>query len=199
VAEHKFSTQLEKWLSNNKPKTLRGAGDVFGSKSFAVLFVVLMVTPALPIPTGGITHVFEILTVILAVGYMTGRETIWIPKRYETRDLGFLSGTKVLPRLLKIIKPVESFARPRNSQAINSRPGKFVLGALIILFTIAAFLSPPFSGLDTLPALGVVILSLGILFEDALLVLFGTALGALGIGLIVVIGGAILKSFHWLS
>jgi hypothetical protein len=82
---------------------------------------------------------------------------------------------------------------------MNSRAGKLVLGFLIILFTATAFLSPPFSGLDTLPALGVVVISFGILFEDALLALFGTIIGALGIGLIIVIGGALLKSFHWFS
>jgi hypothetical protein len=199
VPEQIFSKQLEKWLKGNQPKTLRQAREVFGSKSFAALFVLLMITPALPIPTAGITHVFEILTVVLAVGYMSGRDAIWVPKRYADKDLSFLSGPKILPRLLKVITPIESFARSRNEPAMNSRAGKLVLGFLIILFTATAFLSPPFSGLDTLPALGVVVISFGILFEDALLALFGTIIGALGIGLIIVIGGALLKSFHWFS
>jgi hypothetical protein len=57
VPEQIFSKQLEKWLKGNQPKTLRQAREVFGSKSFAALFVLLMITPALPIPTAGITHV----------------------------------------------------------------------------------------------------------------------------------------------
>jgi hypothetical protein len=36
--------------------------------------------------------------------------------------------------------------------------------------SVGAFFAPPFTGLDTLPALGVVLLSLGVLLKDFLVV-----------------------------
>ena len=54
----------------------------------------------------------------------------------------------------------------------------------------AAFLAPPFTGLDTLPALGVVLISLGVLLEDALIAAAGAILGVVGVALEVVLGAA---------
>ncbi len=41
--------------------------------------------------------------------------------------------------------------------------------------------APPFSGLDTPPSLGVVLLSLGVLLEDFLVVVVAVAIGAAGV------------------
>jgi hypothetical protein len=56
-----------------------------------------------------------------------------------------------------------------------------------------AFLAPPFSGLDTLPALGVVLLSLGVLLEDAVVVVAALLVGAVGIAIELALGSAALK------
>ena len=71
-----------------------------------------------------------------------------------------------------------------------------MFGVLAIVGTAGAFLAPPFSGLDTLPALGVVVLSLGVLLEDALIALVGALLGTVGIALELVLGAA---AFHGVS
>lgn len=58
---------------------------------------------------------------------------------------------------------------------------------------MAAFLAPPFSGLDTLPALGVVIMSLGVLLADFVLVATGTVIGALGVAAVIGLGGLVVR------
>jgi hypothetical protein len=55
-------------------------------------------------------------------------------------------------------------------------------------------LAPPFSGLDTLPSLGVVLLSLGVLLEDFVVVVLALVVGAAGIVLVLVLGHAALDS-----
>ena len=67
-----------------------------------------------------------------------------------------------------------------------------LFGLLAIAGTVAAFLAPPFSGLDTLPALGVVVLSLGVLLEDVLVALVGILLATAGIALELALGAAAL-------
>jgi hypothetical protein len=44
--------------------------------------VLLLGVPALPLPTGGATHVFEIIAVLLALELIVGREEIWLPRRH---------------------------------------------------------------------------------------------------------------------
>jgi hypothetical protein len=59
-----------------------------------------------------------------------------------------------------------------------------------------AFFAPPFSGLDTLPALGVVIISLGFLLEDALIAVAGVAIGIVGVILELALGAAAIHGLH---
>ena len=61
----KVSVELEAWLTSDGDKALGGLIEVFGGKSFAILFVLLLGVPALPLPTGGATHVFEIIAALL--------------------------------------------------------------------------------------------------------------------------------------
>ena len=59
-------------------------------------------------------------------------------------------------------------------------------------FAIAAAVAPPFSGLDTFPALGAVFVALAIILEDVLALAIGVAIGAGGVVLIVTVGAALI-------
>lgn len=78
----------------------------------------------------------------------------------------------------------------------HHRLSNAVSGLLVVGGTAGAFFSPPFTGLDTLPALGVVLLSLGVLLEDILVVLAGIIVGIGGVALEIVLGAA---AVHGLS
>jgi hypothetical protein len=66
-------------------------------------------------------------------------------------------------------------------------------GLLLIGLALAAALAPPFSGLDTLPAMGAIAVALAILLEDVLILAIGVVLGATGVALIVTVGAAIAR------
>src|SRR5438105_3407329 len=97
MSEQKFSTRLESWLGSSGPKTLGNLTDVFAEKSFAIVVLVLMFFPALPLPTGGITHVFEIITMLLALEMIAGRKNIWLPKWAKQKELGKTTEKKMVP------------------------------------------------------------------------------------------------------
>lgn len=188
-----FSIQLEAWLKSSKAKTLAGLSQVFAEKSFAVLFVILLAIPALPAPTGGISHVFEVIAMLLALQVIVGRDTIWLPNRWKNLPLGAVLEGKILPTLMKLIRKLEKFSRPRLSGLHDNRISLTVFGFSVLVFCLTAFLAPPFSGLDTLPALGVVILSLGIILEDAVITIAGIVVGLVGITITVILGEALIK------
>ena len=50
------SDELERWLQSEGEKTLGSLVELFEEKSFAIVFVLLLGVPALPLPTGGATH-----------------------------------------------------------------------------------------------------------------------------------------------
>ena len=68
------SDELERWLQSEGEKTLGSLVELFEEKSFAIVFVLLLGVPALPLPTGGATHVFEIIAVLLAGQLIAGRD-----------------------------------------------------------------------------------------------------------------------------
>jgi hypothetical protein len=165
---------------------------LFEEKSFALLFVLLMGVPALPLPTGGATHVFEIITVLLALQLVAGRKRIWLPERWCRLELAGKNRERFLVGLLKLIRRLERISRPRGRFLFEHRLSNIVFGLLVIGGSAGAFFAPPFTGLDTLPALGVVLVSLGVLLEDILVVAAGIAFGLAGVVLEVVLGRAVV-------
>lgn len=186
-----LSDELERWLTQEEEKkTLGSLIDAFGEKSFAVLFVLLLGVPALPLPTGGATHVFEVIAALIALELIVGRREVWLPERWRARELAGPRQQRFVAGLMKLIRRLERFSRPRLRFLFRHRLSRSVVGLLVLGGTVGAFLAPPFTGLDTLPSLGVVILSLGVLLEDVLVALVGIALGVAGVILEIVLGTA---------
>jgi hypothetical protein len=194
----KLSEELERWLGGGGNKTLGGLAEVFGEKSFAVVFVLLLCVPALPLPTGGATHVFEVIAVLLALQLMVGRSHIWLPRRWRALELSGPRRDRFVRSLLTLIRRLERVSRPRLSFLFHHRLSNVVFGALVTIGSTAAFLAPPFSGLDTLPALGVVLLSLGVLLEDVVVVIVAVLVGAVGIAIEVALGRAVIQGIEHL-
>jgi hypothetical protein len=187
------SGELERWLGGDGPRTLGSLIELFGQKSFALVFVLLLGVPALPLPTGGATHVFEIIAVLLALELIVGRHEIWLPQRWRRLDLAGARQQRFLHALIGMIRRLERFSRPRLRFLFGHRLSNVVFGTLVVGGSVAAFLAPPFTGLDTLPALGVVLLSLGVLLEDIALVLVALVVAAAGIALEIFLGTAAIN------
>jgi hypothetical protein len=186
----KASDELDRWLKQDGGKTLGGLIELFEEKSFAILFVLLLGVPALPLPTGGATHVFEVIAVLLALQLIAGRDEIWLPERWRRLELAGDKQQRFLAGLMKMIRRLERFSKPRLTFLFDHRISNIIFGVLVIGGTVGAFFAPPFTGLDTLPALGVVLLALGVLLEDILVVLVGIVVGAVGVILEIVLGSA---------
>jgi hypothetical protein len=186
-----FSRSLHAWLKSDRDKTLAGLSQAFGEKSFAIIFLILMALPALPIPTGGVTHVTELMTALLSLELIAGRKLVWLPRRWLKFNVSKLLSAKAIDRLVSVVKWFERFSRRRWSGLLVRTEVLSVLGLVILIFTIAAFVAPPFSGLDTLPALGVVVIALALILEDSLFVGAGIILGIVGIGLEIAAGTAL--------
>jgi hypothetical protein len=186
--EARLSDRLESWFASPGPKTVGSLIELFGEKSFAVLFVLLLALPALPLPTGGVTHLFELIAMLLALELIVGRRTVWLPERWRRRELGPAAQKRFSEVLLRRIRWLERHSRPRLGFLLTHRLSGIVFGVLVLLLSVAAFVAPPFTGLDTLPSLGVVVLSVGVLLDDALLVLAGLLIGLVGVAVVIALG-----------
>src|SRR3954454_3597140 len=106
--------ELEQWLRTGGGTSLGGLAAVFGAKSFALVFVLLLGVPALPLPTGGATHVFELIAMLIALQLVAGRDKIWLPQRWRKVELGTgVRRTRFITGLMKTIRWIERLSRPR--------------------------------------------------------------------------------------
>jgi len=191
--EEKVSDRLERWLEGEGTKTLGSLIELFGERSFAIVFVLLMAFPALPLPTGGASHVLEVVTMLLALELVVGRRTIWLPERWKRLPLAGESRQRLATTLLKLIRRLERFSRPRFRPLLDQHLSGSCSASSCWGMTVTAFVAPPFSGLDTLPSLGVVVLSLGFLMEDAVLAGIGLVIGVLGAVVVIGLGSLVLR------
>lgn len=184
------SEQLQRWLRAEGDKTLGGLVETFEKKSFAFLFVLLLGVSALPLPTGGATHVFELIAMLLALQLIVGRDEIWLPQRWRDTQLAGGKREAFIVKLMQMIRRLERFSRPRLKFLFDHRISNTIFGVLVLAGCLGAFLAPPFTGLDTLPSLGVVLLSLAVIMEDFALVVIAVVVMIAGVALEILLGNA---------
>lgn len=192
----KVSDGLQRWLAGDQPKTLGSLIEMFQAKSFALIFVLLLGVPALPLPTGGATHVFELIAILLALELVAGVREIWLPRRWRGLELAGKRQQRFLGALMRAIRRLERLSKPRLAFAFHGRASNVVFGLLVLGGSLGAFLAPPFTGLDTLPSLGVVLLSLGVLLEDFAVVIAALVVGCAGVVLEVALASVALGALE---
>ena len=130
----KVSDQIERWLASEGEKTLGSLIDVFEEKSFALVFILLLGVPALPLPTGGATHVFEIISILVALQLVVGRDKIWLPERWRRVELGTGGSRARSPSTAPVSNQVRSVATcssvSRRSSANSPYPGSGFQGGI---------------------------------------------------------------------
>ena len=154
--------------------------------------MLLLGVPALPIPTGGVTHVLEVIAALLALQLIAFRKEVWLPERWRRLEVAGAGRERLIAGLMKMIRRLERISRPRLAFVFRGRASGAVFGLLVLGGTVGAFFAPPFSALDTLPALGVVLLSLAVLLDDIAVAVIGIVVGAAGIVLEIVLGKAVV-------
>jgi hypothetical protein len=190
AAERPFSEELDEWLQSDAPKTLGSMADAFGEKSFAVVIMLLLFPSALPLPTGGLTDIFAAIAALIAVEMIFGANTLLLPKRLRDKEVGESITGRAVPFIVRRVQWFEKRSRRRLASAFSYRWFARVHGLLLLVCALGTIVAPPFSGLDTLPALGGVVIALSIILEDIVVFAIGTGIGAGGVALIVTLGAA---------
>lgn len=195
MANKKLSSKLEEWLNDEKPKNLASLVHIFGESSIAIVILVLMLFPSLPIPTGGITHLLEIVAMLLALEMIAGRKTIWLPQKILKRDIGEVAQKKIIPFMLKRVRWLERHSRPWGRSYMQNNVFLRFAGLVLLILIINAFIAPPFSGLDTFPAFSAVLVAISLILGDLKFFIIGFVFGAVSIITYILFGAVIIEFF----
>jgi hypothetical protein len=153
--------------------TLRELLARIGEQGLLLCCVFLTIPFLLPISIPGVSTVFGVVIILIGVGVTLNRMP-WLPRRLMEHKLPTEQLTHALERGAHLIARIERFICPRlavftNGRIINGLNGTaVVIGGILLLFPLGLV---PFS--NTLPAIAVLLLALGILQRDGLFIIAG--------------------------
>ena len=153
--------------------------EAVGEKGFGLLLIVLSLPSALPVPAPGYSTPFGIVIALIAMQMLTGRQNVWLPERLQRIRIRPSLAKKMIGAATKFLRTVEHLIRPRQ-QWIRSRIGQAGLATVILIMACLMMLPIPLT--NTLPAMVIFLIGVGLSEEDGLL-----AIGAFAVGCVAVV------------
>ncbi|WP_374467999.1 exopolysaccharide biosynthesis protein [Phenylobacterium sp.] len=168
--------------------------DRFGGRALGGLLLIFGLACTLPLPPGG-TTIFGFPLLLLAPQLVIGARHPWLPAKVRRGAIATADLQKGLPRVLPWIERVEAVSRPRFSFLFVG-VGERLIGLVCFLLAVVLILPIPLGNI--LPAAAVSLLSLALVQRDGLLALFGYALTAVSVSVLVLAGSLLTRGFHQL-
>ena len=182
--------------------TLREVMDVLGARASGLLIIILALPFCAPISIPGLSVPFGIIILFIAARFALGRPP-WLPARLLATQLPPRFFRAVLEGASKFIGWIERQLKPRWPAWTNS-PARLRLHAAMVGFAGFLLLLPlvglPFT--NTLPALVIVIGTLGMIERDGLAIAGAYALLVATLGYLGFFAGVMIellrRGHHWL-
>ncbi len=176
-------------LAASGPLTLGRFLDALNARGHAFVCLVLGFPFLTPIPLPGVSIPFGVMIVVVAVCMAAGLPP-WMPVSWRDKKLPAELVVKAIEFALKVLRKIEFLIKPRG-QIFMKFPGVTRISGLAMAFCggILALPLPP--GTNFPPALGVVLIAMGVLERDSIVLGLGylvAAINATVIGSIAIFG-----------
>jgi hypothetical protein len=148
-----------------------------GDRGLGVLIAIFALPNILPstVPFGNVAT--GIPPLVFAVQLMLGVDHLILPGFLARRKVGTHWLKAIAPKVAAVLSWFERLLRPRMSWVTTEYAERFI-GAIAIILALVSTLPIPFG--HNLPALGLVLIGLGLIERDGLAILIGAAIGMLG-------------------
>jgi hypothetical protein len=149
--------------------------DGLHERGFGVVLLVFALPLSIPIPKPpGISTLFGIPLFILTIQQALGRRVFWMPQFIRRRTVQKENLDKLLDHTIPAVQKIEVLIRPRLEWVTHGRFSRLIgiLGAIM-----AAFISIPLPGSNTIPGIGIALMAMGVMMRDGLAVIIGALVG----------------------
>jgi hypothetical protein len=186
-----LSTILEGVLAEAdvRPVSLGELLDRTADRGFGLVLILLGLPMLIPfLPPGSSTLVGPIYATF-AIQMIRGGQQPWIPQRLRDWVLQGATARVLRRRGLPLVRRAERFSRPRKWWLDENLTVRLV-GVVVLLMGIVLLSPLPF--LNTLPALSVMLIGMGMLNRDFVFMAAGIIVGGISLGLIGLSAGLIV-------
>ncbi len=153
--------------------TLKQLLELIGEQGMLLFVTFLMVPFLLPVSIPGVSTVFSLVVILVGVGVTLNRVP-WLPARLMNRSFATETLVAALERGAKMMERVDKIIRPRlplltHGATINRLNGlMLIVSGILLIFPLGGI---PLS--NTLPAIAVVLLSVGMIQRDGFFIVLG--------------------------
>lgn len=166
-------------LPENTALTLGKIVDTLGNKGFGILLIFLSLPSAIPAPAAGYSIPFGLILIALSVQMLLGRSTPAIPTKAKSLKFNKKLIHKMVQALNFFFKYTEHLIRPR-LRWLNARTGRFLMSTIILI--MGTLMCIPIPGTNTLPAMVIFLIGVGVSEDDGLF-----SIGAICVGILAVV------------
>lgn len=162
-------------LTEDETVTLGELRDRLARRGFGLLMILLALPTLIPVLPPGSAAAIGLLYILLSLQMLFGKDEPWLPKRLSRYRLSTRTIAALRTRGIPFLRRVERFSRPRPlllDERIVSR------GVAFIVLVLGIVLLSPLPFLNTLPALAVLLMGIGLLNRDGVFIAAGLLLTA---------------------
>jgi len=178
-----LSRTIETILKKHKNLSIEKVLAYTEKSTFGFLLVILSLPSALPVPAPGYSIPFGILLIIISLQIICKRKSPWFPPSWKSKKIPVEKLAGSLGKIKKFIEFFEHLIRTRIRWVYTK--GYRFFGLLV--FLCACCMLIPIPGTNTIPALGVFIIGLGMIEEDGLAGIMGFFVAIVGITIAIAI------------
>ncbi len=148
-------------------------------RGFGILLMIFALPVSVPIPyIPGITTFFALPLLLISLQMVLGFEFPWLPRWLSKISIKRRTVRFIILKSSPFLKRVEKLLRPR-WYFLSSSEGARIIGFLAFVFTICIALPLPFT--NFVPAIGIVVMALGLLSRDGITACIGMLIGITGV------------------
>lgn len=157
---------------------------LFHERGFGFLLFLFALPAALPLPGLGINFVVALPLLFLTMQQAVGRHSVWFPRRIDEREISRDRFVSFIEAARPLLKRLEVLISPRLgwvTQGLFSN----LIGLCGLLMALSILVPLPLT--NTVPAMGIALMALGVLMRDGLAVIAGMLVGLLWIAMLVLV------------
>ncbi|GHC18335.1 ABC transporter permease [Kushneria pakistanensis] len=152
--------------------------ETFHSRSFGPLLVMPPLI-ALVLPVFGLPSVCGVITALVAIQLVMGRNNPWLPKRIRHLSIDGQRYHRVVEKAQPWVKRLERLFKPRLS-FMNNAAAHRITALLIVLISLCIPFVEPLPLAPALPCSMLLLIALGMMARDGLVMLIGLTVALAG-------------------
>jgi hypothetical protein len=149
-----------------------------GPRGQYYLLIFLSVPFLQPIPMMGLSSIFGLVIILVALGVMFNR-SLSLPKKYAEKEIPAQLGLKICRAFYKVFLKVEKVLKTRYTHIFDYRWFQITTSVNVIISAILLALPLPFPASNTIPALPIFLIGLGFSEKDGVLAIAGNLISIL--------------------